>query len=81
MSKYFFTEILKAGHEIRIQSDSKHTEPCTATVFRYKDGEFYFDNAEMIRPNILHWSMTPERFESHVNRLIKEGFKIEIFTP
>ena len=81
MKKYTFTEIMKAGHEIRIESDSKHTEPCTATVFRYKDGKFYFDNAEMIRGNILHWSMTPERFESHVNGLIKEGFKIVIFTP
>ena len=81
MKKYTFTEIMKAGHEIRIESDSKHTEPCTATVFRYKDGKFYFDNAEMRRGNILHWSMTPERFESHVNGLIKEGFKIVIFTP
>ena len=81
MKKYTFTEIMKAGHEIRIESDSKHTEPCTATVFRYKDGKYYFDNPEMIRPNILHWSMTPERFESHVNGLIKEGFKIVIFTP
>ena len=81
MNKYTFTEIMKAGHEIRIESDSKHTEPCTATVFRYKDGKYYFDNPEMIRANILHWSMTPERFESHVNGLIKEGFRVVIFTP
>ena len=81
MKIYTFTEIMKAGHEIRIESDSKHTEPCTATVFRYKYGKYYFDNPEMIRPNILHWSMTPERFESHVNGLIKEGFRVVIFTP
>ena len=81
MKKYTFTEIMKAGHEIRIESDSKHTEPCTATVFRYKDGKYYFDNAEMIEDNICHGAMTPERFEKHINNMIAEGFRVLIFTP
>ena len=81
MKKYYFTELLKAGHEIRIESGGKRNKDFAPTVFRYSKGKFYFDNPEMIRANILHWSMTPERFESHVNGLIKEGFRVVIFTP
>ena len=81
MKKYTFTEIMKAGHEIKIFGDPKYNERYTATVYRYKNGKYYFDNAEMIEDNICNSAMTPERFESHVNGLIKEGFRVVIFTP
>ena len=81
MKKYTFTEIMKAGHEIKIFGDPKHNERYTATVYRYKNGKYYFDNAEMIEDNICHSAMTPERFENHINTMINEGFRVLIFTP
>ena len=81
MKKYTFTEIMKAGHEIKIFGDPKYNERYTATVYRYKNGKYYFDNAEMIEDNICNTSMTPERFEKHINNMIAEGFRVLIFTP
>jgi len=81
MKIYTFTEIMKAGHEIKIFGDPKYNERYTATVYRYKNGKYYFDNAEMIEDNICHSAMTPERFEKHINNMIAEGFRVLIFTP
>jgi len=81
MKKCTFTEIMKAGHEIKIFGDPKYNERYTATVYRYKNGKYYFDNAEMIEDNICHSAMTPERFEKHINNMIAEGFRVLIFTP
>ena len=76
----FFSKILKNGYAIRIENDGKHTKGYTPTTFRYHDGGYYFDNADMIKPDIRHDTMTDGRFNIHIDNMIQEGFKVIIFT-
>lgn len=74
-----FSEIVKAGYVICIDNDGIHTTGYTPTTFRYHDGGYYFDNADMIKPDTRHDIMTDDRFNKHIKNMMKDGFKITIF--
>ena len=76
-----FAEVLKAGYEIRIESDGKKNKEFAPATFRYRNDGFYYDSPAMIGNDLKHPTMTPARFNRHIKSMIEEGFKVIIFTP
>lgn len=73
-----FSDILKAGNKIRIQSDG-------ATNKRYDPADFWYESGQYIASSpslgtFHHTAMTDARFNRHIKQMIEEKFQV-IITP